>query len=59
MEHIGEAGGLVRFSRIVAVHGLVNVAMKVRLGDEVVRAEHHALEVGPKALYGVRGDTAF
>lgn len=57
-EHIGEAGGLVRFSRVITVHGLVDVALKVRLGDEMVRAEHHALEVGPKALYGVGGNAA-
>ena len=57
-EHIGKAGGFVRFSRIVAVHGLVNVTLKVCLGDKVISAEDAALEMRPKTFDGVGGHIA-
>ena len=48
-----EAAALGRFPCVPPEHGLVNVTLKVRGGNEVVDAEHHALEMSPKALDGV------
>ena len=56
-EHIGKAGGLVRFPRIVPIHRLVDVPLEVRLGHEMVGAEHNPLEIRPEAFNRVGRDT--
>ena len=56
-EHMSDAGGFTRFSCIIAVDSLVNVRLKITLGNEVVCTEYHTLEMSPKALNTVGGDT--
>ena len=55
-EHMGEAFSFGRFSRVPTEQLLVNVPLKIGLADEVVCAEHHSLEVRPKALNAIGVD---
>ena len=50
MEHISEADTLVRLARIPTVHSLVNLLLLISLAHKVIDAEHHPLEMSPKAF---------
>ena len=57
MKHMDETHTLVSLTGIIAVHSFVYVTLQISLRYEVVRTEHHAFEVSPKAFNAVGGDT--
>ena len=59
LEHESESCGFVQLARVVPVHGLVDVPLQVSLVHEVIGSEHHPLEVSPKSLTAVCGNSAF